>query len=185
MRAAKKHLVDGRWVTVKEMAGELGVKCQQLYNTRSYYGVGLQGAVNMIRENQALNGLHGAHRWMVDGKWTTVRQAAEMLGVSECAIRCRMHQHPRPDGGPAPLQEAVDYYRRGENEKTGRRAALHRVGGRKTTIKAEAARLGISPVSIRTHMCRTGESLAQTVRYYERRARAKAEKEIMAILSGG
>ena len=78
--------MDGEWVTVREIAERLGVEAQQIYNQMCDRKVSLQVVVNLYRENQILHDQGRAARYMVDGKWLTIRQAAEALGVTHHAV---------------------------------------------------------------------------------------------------
>ena len=182
---AKKHLVAGCYTTVAEMADELGVSAQQLYNQMHHKRCSLQVVVNMIRENMVLNGQgYNAHRFMVDGKWMTVRQAAEMLGVSMHSIKDWRYTHRDAQGRPATLAEAVAAYREKRVVHGGSKATRHRVGNRTMTVSEAAEKLGVSVNAIRLHMYKHNCSLAATIRHYEQRKRKKAEKDILAILMG-
>ena len=72
----------------------------------------------------------------------TVDEAAEMLGVSSHAMRCVMYKHR------ISLQGAVEMYRSGEVNRGVRASVKHRVHGRVTTVKREAARLGVTATTI-------------------------------------
>ena len=181
-----KHIVDGRETTVAEMADELGVSVQQLYNQMHHKRCGLQVAVNMIRENMVLNGQgYNAHRFMVDGKWMTVRQAAEMLGVSMYSIKDWRYTHKDAQGRPATLAEAVAAYREGRVVHGTSKPVQHRVGNKTMTTFEAAEKLGVSVNAVRLHMYKHKASLAATIRYYEKRKLKKAEKDILAILMEG
>ena len=181
----KKHLVDGRLVTVEEMAAELGVTRKQLYAQMNNRECSLQVIVNLYRENQILHGQGHAGRHYVDGRWMTVRQASEMLGVSMTALYDWMYQHRTQDGHPARLADAVDAYRSGLVKHGGKPPVQHRVGSRTMTTFEAADKLGISVLALRLHMSRKKASLASTIRYYERRKQRKAEKAILDILKEG
>ena len=181
----KKHLVDGRMVTVPEIAEEFGLTCQQIYQQMHHKACSLQVIVDLYRENQILHGQGHAGRHYVDGQWMTVRQASEMLGVSMTALYNWMHNHRRADGRPARLADAVDAYREGLVKHDGREPVQHRVGGRTMTTFEAAEKLGINVLALRLHMSRHKASLASTIRYYEQRKRKKAEKDILAILMEG
>ena len=136
---ARTHLVDGRETTVGEVAREMGLKHQQLYNLMATRDISLQVAVNLIRENLVLNGQgKRAGRHFVEGRWMTVRQAAEMLGVSMNALYQWLRNHRHGDGSPARLAEAVAAYREKRVVRGGSEPQRHRVGGRQMTV-AEAA----------------------------------------------
>ena len=181
----KKHIVDGRETTVAEVARELGVSRQQIYMCMHHYRAGLQTIANMIRENLIMNGQHRSARWMVDGKWTTVSQAAGALGVNPQVIRNWMSRHRHPDGTPATLAEAVEFYRAGLNHRRGHVAVQHRVGRKTMTTFEAAERLGISINAIRLYMSKNRASLAATIRHYEQKKQRKAEKDILSILLEG
>lgn len=173
---AKKHLVDGEWITVAEAAERLGVTRQQIYNQMNVKRIGLQTAVNLIRDNLALNGQGKGYRYMVDGRWMTIRQAAEMLNITPKALRTYMYRHR------CTLSEAVETYRSKVVVRGGSKPKQHRVG-RKTMTTFEAANmLGIDVLCLRTHMSNNKATLAQTIRYYEAKKKKKAEKDILNIL---
>ena len=176
---AVKHLVDGQYKTVSEVAEVLGVKPQALYSQMSNRGISLQVAVNLIRENLALNGQGRAERYMVDGKWMTVRQAAEMLGVTVTSVKGYMYCHK------CPLAEVVAAYREKRVTHGGRPPVEHRVGKQTMTTFEAAEKLGVKVEAIRLHMHKHKASLAATIRYYEKRKLKKAEKDILAILMEG
>ena len=178
----KKHLVDGEWITVQKAADRLGVIRQQLYGQMHARRCSLQVAVNLYRENLVLHNQGRADRHMIGGRWMTVRQAAEMLGITVTALRDYMWYHRQPDGRPATLAEAVEAYRSRAVSQGGKAPVQHRVG-RKTMTCAEAAdMLGVNVQTLRTYMCTHRATLAQTIKYYETKKRRKAEKDILNIL---
>ena len=90
----KTYIVDGRETTVPEMAAELHITVKSLQNVMYRECDGsLPVAVYLIREGLALNGRGNVFREMVDGRWTTLRQAAGMLGVSVNALRLYRRNH--------------------------------------------------------------------------------------------
>ena len=178
----KKHLVDGEWMSVEEAAEMLGLRRQQIYCQMSNRRCSLQVAVNLYRENLVLHDQGRADRHMIGGRWMTVRQAAEMLGITVTALRDYMWYHRQPDGRPATLAEVVEAYRSRTVSRGGKAPVQHRVG-RKTMTCAEAAdMLGVNVQTLRTHMYRHKATLAQTIKHYETRKRRKAEKDILTIL---
>jgi predicted transcriptional regulator len=178
----KKHLVDGEWITVQEAADRLGIQRQQLYSLISNHRCSLQVAVNLYRENLALNDQGRADRHMVDGRWMSIRQAAEMLGLPVTTIRSYLYSHRQPDGRPATLAEAVEAYRSGTVKIGGHPPKLHRVGRRMMTQAEAAEMLGINVNAVRMYMSKHRATLAQTIRYYEAKKQRKAEKDILNIL---
>lgn len=178
----KKHLVDGEWITVQEAADRLGVMRQQLYGQMHTRRCSLQVVVNLYRENLVLHEQGNADRHMVDGRWITIRQAAEMLGLSFAALQSYLYAHRQPDGRPATLAEAVEAYRSGAVKHGGHPPRLHRVGRRMMTQAEAAEMLGIDVNTVRCHMSKHKATLAQTIRYYEAKKQRKAEKDILNIL---
>ena len=182
---SKKHLVDGRWTTVNEVAQEFGLKPQQIYQQMRHKHCSLQVVVWMIRENLILGDQGRASRYMVDGKWMTIRQAAEILGITKGALCDYLFRHPNPDGSPCRLADAVEAYRQHQVRIGGKRPVQHKVG-RKTMTTFEAAEmLGVDVKTLRLYMSRHKASLAATIRYYEKRKLKQAEKDILAILREG
>lgn len=180
----KKWLVDGEWVTVREAAERMGYTAQQFYSQMRQKRCGLQAVVTMAQENLILNGGHSSQRHMVNGRWMTVGQAAEQLGVSRRALYEYIRNHRRPDGSQPTLSETIEAYRRGEVRHGGSEPAQHRVG-RKTMTTFEAAEmLGIRVTALRLRMSRKKQTLAQCVQYYEKRKIDRAQKAIMDILRG-
>ena len=177
-----KHLVDGEWITVQEAADRLGLRRQQLYSLTHHKRCSLQVAVNLYRENLALHDQGRANRHMVDERWMSIRQAAEMLSVTVTALRSYLYSHRQPDGRPATLAEAVDAYRSRAVRHGGHPPRLHRVGRRMMTQAEAAEMLGINVNAVRMHMSKHKATLAQTIKYYETRKRRKAEKDILNIL---
>lgn len=178
----KKHLVDGEWITVQEAADRMGLRRQQLYSLTHHKRCSLQVAVNLYRENLAMHDQGRADRHMIGGRWMTVRQAAEMLGVTVTALRSYLYTHRQPDGRPATLAEAVEAYRSGAVRHGGHPPRLHRVGRRMMTQAEAAEMLGVTLNAVRMHMSQNKATLAQTIKYYETRKRRKAEKDILNIL---
>jgi len=177
-----QYPVDGGWMTVAQAAEMLGVKRQQIYNQMSIHHCGLQAVVNMVRENQVLNGGYSGQRHMIDGRWMTKRQIAEMLGITVGSLKSWIYSHRQPDGSPGSVADAVEAYRAHEVKCGGSQAVQHKVGYKVMTVADAAEKLGVSQNAIRIHMYRRKASLSATIRYYERRKLKKAEKDIMNIL---
>ena len=172
-----KHLVDGEQVTVKEIAERLGIEAQQIYHQMAHRQVSLQVVVNLYRENQILHDQGRAARYMVDGRWLTVHQAATALGVTYRALYLYMYKHQ------CRLADAVSAYRQGLVRRTGGdRTVYHRVGRGTMTVAEAAAKLGVSVNAVQQYMYKHKASLAATIRHYELRKKRRAEKEILGIL---
>lgn len=178
---AKKHLVDGEWMSVAEAAARLGLRPQQLYNQMSNKQCGLQAVVNMVRDGLIL-GQGRAARYMVDGRWMTIRDAAGMLGVTPMAIHMWLFKRKRPDGSLPPLAEAVAAYRRGEVRNRGKLPKQHRVGGKLMTMREAADMLGVSYAAMQLYVYKHRCSVARAVKYYEAKKKRRAEREILRIL---
>lgn len=179
---AKRHLVDGKYMTVAEAAELLGVKPQALYSRMKYYGGGLQAIVNMYRDNLTGGRNNCGPRYMVDGQWLTNKDAARRIGVSPHALRLYRATHRDEDGNIMPLKEVMTAYSAGRIHPGGGRPKLHRVGRRTMTVAQAAELCGASVCSIYLYMSRHKCTLNQAVKYYEARRRRKAEKAIMEIL---
>ena len=178
----KRHLVDGEWTSVTETAARLGIDRHQIYRQMSRRKCSLQTVVRMYRENMILHDDRG-ERHMVDGKWVTTHQMADMLGIKYRVLVRWKDKHP-VDGRPGPLADAVDAARRGAIRHMGCKPVKHRVGNRMMTTIDAAQMLGISLNAVHKHMSRHHDSLEGTIRYYETRKMEQAEREIMAILNG-
>ena len=178
----KKHLVDGEWITVQEAADRMRLRRQQLYSLTHHKRCSLQVAVNLYRENMVLHDQGRSDRHMVDGRWMSIRQAAEMLGLPVTTLQSYLYSHRQPDGRPATLAEAVDVYRSGAVMHGGHPPRLHRVGRRMMTQAEAAEMLGVTLNAVRMHMSKHKATLAQTIKYYEQKQRRKAEKDILTIL---
>jgi transposase len=178
----KKHLVDGEWMTVSEAAARLAIKPQQIYHQMSARKCGLQAVVRMYRDGMII-GQGRAARYMVGGKWMTIRDAAEMLGVTVNAIRMWMYRHRHMDGSQSTLSEAIAAYRDGRvTRQRGRVAVQYYVGRKPMTIQDAADMLGVSRNCIQLYMHRHRCSLARAVKFYDAKKRKRAEHEIMKIL---
>ena len=177
-RQPKQHLVDGRWVTLTEMAAELGIKRKTLENQMYRNGGGsLNVAVHQIRDNLVLNGHKRSGRHMVDGRWTTMAEMAEALGINYSTLQHYVKVHG------CTLAEAVADYREGRVIH-GRSQKVHIVDGKETTVAEAARRCGVSIDTIRWRMSHHKKTLRQTVRYYERKKAERAAGQILDILKG-
>ena len=183
MSRAIKHLVDGRWTTVSEVASELGYKPQQIYNQIHNTGCGLQGVVTMIREGRVLNGDRGV-RHMVNGQWMTIRQIADMLGVKPRSLYNYRARHKHPDGSAMSYVELVEAFQSGKVRHGGRKPIRHRVGRRTMTVYEAARMLGVNANALRIRMYRKKQRLSTVIRYYESKKKRQAEEDIMKILKG-
>lgn len=178
---AKKHLVDGEWMSVAEAAARLGVRPQQLYNQMAAKQCGLQAVVNMVRDGLIL-GQGRAGRHMVDGRWMTIKDVAQMLGRSTQAIYLWRFKRKRPDGSLPSLAEVVAAYRSGEVRHYGKKPKQHRVAGKMMTMREAAEMVGVSYAAMQLYVYKHRCSVARAVKYYEAKKKRRAEREILRIL---
>ena len=177
----KKHLVDGKWMSVEEAAEMLGLRRQQIYCQMSQKKCGLQAVVRMYRENYIL-GQGRSARYMVDGRWMTINDVAEMLGRSKQAIYLWRFKRKRPDGSLPSMAEVVAAYRSGEVRHYGKQPKQHRVGGKLMTMREAAEMVGVSYVAMQLYTYKHRCSVAKAVKYYEAKKQRRAEREILRIM---
>lgn len=97
----KPHLIDGRWLSEREIAAELGINPHTLSNWRQHHRKpdGTKPTVEEAIEHYRLYNASGrkragwARRHRVKGRDMTVAEAAEMLGCSESALRASMSRN--------------------------------------------------------------------------------------------
>lgn len=198
-RKFEVHLVDGRPMTTREIAGMLGVSEQALYCRRSRLGgCSYQVIVDMYRENAF--GSDHFQRWKIDGKWCTTKQIAEMLRIHPHSLvnwRCANRQ---PDGSPASMEEAIAYFRQyltGERVRWqgyggGRPWKVYMVNGRPVTVLDVSRRFGKTKSCVYHHLYACGHDMGKVIAWFEERARhqkaverrkmEKAERKILRIL---
>ena len=179
---AKKHLVDGEWMSVGEAAEMLGLRSQQIYSQMSARQCGLQAVVRMYRENYILGQGHAA-RYMVDGRWMTIRDVAQMLGVTTKAIYMWRFKHRKPDGSLPGLAEVVAAYRSGAVVRhRGKKPKQHMVGGKLMTMREAAGMVGVSYYAMQLYVYKHRCSVGRAVKYYEAKKKRRAERELLQIL---
>lgn len=184
----ERHLIDGREMTVQEIADMLGVTKMALQQRRSSLGrPTYQTIVNMYRENQFGTDHDRSARYMVDGKWMTRKQIAGMLGISTSTLTNWLY-----DNKGKSLLDAVEHYRRyltGELNRHyargGAKPILYRVGRKTYSVPQVARMFGVSHTSVSFVLKHRNGDMAATIQHYkerENRKRQKAEKDIMSIL---
>lgn len=184
------HDVDGKRMTVDEIAAMLGVTVHALQVRKcNMGGISYQTMVNMYRANMFQSAGDRWDRHMVDGRWITQQEAAQMVRVKVKSIREWRNMHRHKDGSQATLQEAVDYYRQyltGERKRyKGKPATLYRVRGREITVQQASQMCGSSVNALRQLMSAHGWTLEQAVKHAEELKRRRVEKAILRILQGG
>lgn len=181
-------MIDGREMTVAEIAGMLGITQYALENRRSRLGrPSYQVIVNMYRENQFGNTHDRSPRHMVEGQWMSRKQIAQMLGITTHTLANWLYTHPKQD-----MRAAISYYRQrqtGELKRghgtDGRPPKLYRVGKRMISVPQVMRMFGVSHSAVHYVLKKRGGDMAATIRHYrelETRRKRKAEKEIMNIL---
>lgn len=184
-KAQKRHLVDGREMTVAEIAEMLGITQNALRVRRSRLGgASYQTIVNMYRDNAI--GSDRCYRYMVDGRWMTTGQIADMLGVKAHTISTWRYQNK------GSMADAIAWFRQlqtGERKRYpdagGRTPKQYRVRGRDYTVPSVAEKYGVSRQSVRQCLARRGGDMGAVLRFYQDKARKKqrrAEDEIMRVL---
>lgn len=186
--AKRLHDVDGRLMTVDEIAAMLGQTVHAVQVRRSNMGgISYQRLADMYRANQFQTNADRWPRHMVDGKWVTQAEAAAMVGVKVSSLREWRRLHRHPDGSQGTVQEAVDWFRQyktGERRRyKGSRPRVYMVRGRRITVQQAADKCGVSIHAIRCRMYK-GQSLGQAMKRAEEYKRRRAEREILAILNG-
>ena len=200
-RPKKIHMIDGKPMTVDEIADMLGLTKGALYNRKCRLKASFQLIVDMFRRNQMSNDRR--FRYLIEGRWLTREQIAEELHVLPTTISTWRSKNRHPDGSPASMEEAIAYYRqyltgekvRWQGNGGGHPLKEYRVNGRIVTTKDVMRRFGVGRTTVQRYltannhdMGRAIESLEQSARRrkeIERRKVDAATRKIMRILNGG
>lgn len=178
-RQPGRYPVDGKMLTVAEIAEMIGSTKYGVHMRMSRLGLKrYQTLVDMYRANAFGNAKDKCYRYMVDGRWMTTGEIAEMLGLNRhtlvnfrCRTRCTMH-------------EAIEHYReKGKNWRVP--AKLHRVNGEFMTVGQASKRYGISTNYLYHTMEQRGVTLQAAVKRHEAWKARQAEREILEILGYG
>ena len=185
-RKPELHKVDGREMTLAEIAEMLGISKSALRCRRTRMGgISYQAIVNMYRDNQFGSDHDRAPRYRIEGEWLTQAQIAERLGVKSHSITVWRYNNR------AGMEEAVEHFRRWNeggrkrNPRGGRPAQVYRVGNREYTVPGVARKYGMNPMSVRDMLRSRGGDMGKVLAFYQAKARKRqkrAEKEIMRIL---
>lgn len=180
------HMVDGREMTLAEIAGMLGISKSALRCRRNRMGgISYQAIVNMYRDNQFGSDHDRAPRYRIEGEWLTQAQIAERLGVKSHSITVWRYNNR------AGMEEAVEHFRRWNeggrkrNPRGGRPAQVYRVGNREYTVPGVARKYGMHPMSVRDMLRSRGGDMGKVLAFYQTKARkrqARAEQQILRIL---
>ena len=192
------HPVDGRMMTTDEIAAMLGLTKAALYIHKSKLGgVSMQCVVNMFCSNMIGN--DRCRRYLIEGQWMTTGQIAGMLGIQTHSLVAWRNRHKRPDGAPASMTEAIEYFRgyqtgerKRHNGEGGRPCKKHMVDGRVWTVKDVCEKYGVHRNTVYKTLYTHGKDMARVIEHFEARRRrrreierekkAKAERQILRIL---
>jgi len=180
------HLIDGKRMTVNEIAEMLGVTRQWLIQRRSQMGgVSYQLIVNMCREGRILTKHDRWPRHCVHGRWITIQQAAKELNCKPHSIDNWRSANRDKDGNKPTLEAAYDHFKGAPKRGRGKEPEKHQVNGKKMTVKEAAEKHGTTVNALRQVMSRHRCSLDAAVKRLEDRRIRKAQRDIMEILKGG
>ena len=186
-RPKELHTVDGRQMTVDEVAGMLGLTRRALWTRRSAMGgISYQAIVDMYRANMLGSRNDRWERHLVDGEWITVEEAARRCGCATASIQHWRGRHKDARGNRPTLKEAMDHFMKiktGEQPRwPGMKPKKHRVDGHWMTIAEAAEKYKLSENSLRLYMHRHHSTLNSAVRGLEDRRKQAAVRAILAIL---
>ena len=187
---SKKKLydIDGKKMTIDEIAAMLGITQDALMNHKIRQGCSYSTIVQMYRDGRLCSVHDKWPRHCVHGRWITAKQAAEELGCTVNGIRNWRNRNRNHDGTKRTLEEAYDYfhqYQTGERKRGGREPKKHKVRGHMMTVAEAAKKYNISETALRIQMSRFHRTLDAAIKRLEERRIRTAQKEIMEILMGG
>lgn len=93
---APRHLVEGRWISVREAAAELGMNKLTLLRWCKAHRAPLSDAVAHYREWVRCGRRHGGHpprRYRVKGEMLTAREASEKYQIPVSSLYDGMRRH--------------------------------------------------------------------------------------------
>lgn len=180
------HLIDGKQMTVNEIAAMLGVTRRWLIQRRSQMGgISYQVIVNMFREGRLLTNHDRWPRHLVHGRWMTVPQVAQELDCKPHSIENWRSANRDKDGKKPTLEEAYNHFKGAPKRGRGKEPALHRVNGKRMTVREAAEKHDTTVNALRQVMSRHRCSLDAAVKRLEDQRIRKAQRDIMEILKGG
>lgn len=159
----RRYPVDGRMITLQEVADMLGLSKESLCEQKSRRKCDPQTIVNLHRAGLILTRECGPKYWF-RGKMRTLRECAELLGVTVRSIYSWQVRHPREDGSRPSVQEALAAYQVGRHN-------LHRVGDRQLTIAEAAAEVGVTDKAFRSCMYYHHYTAAEAMAHYRQRGK--------------
>lgn len=180
-RAPILYEIEGRKMTVKEIAEMMGISKHALEAQRYRRQLSYQAIVAQYRQNRVLKMHDRWPRHLVHGQWMTVQQAAASLGLSPHTLRNWMAQQ-RGTGQEATLEAAWDHYKYDRGRRGGRTAIRHWVNNRQLTVAEAAEKYRLSENALRLYMFKHRASLNTAVKRCQEARQKRAEREIMTIL---
>lgn len=178
--------IEGKQMTLKEIAEMIGVTREQLYRYHTNHQASYGAIVRWWRDGLVRFGPKPGMRpavHMVDGKWMTDTEIADAVGVNVQSIRnrCSMHQCTRA--------EAAQYYKEiNAGIRKRHRGGIplrHKVHGVWITEYEAAEKYRTKCGTLRAYRYKHGCSLDTAVRKLEARRQRRAEKTILNILKEG
>lgn len=179
------HLVDGKQMTVNEIADMLGVTRQWMVQRRSQMGgVSYQLIVDMYRDGRLLTKHDRWPRHCVHGRWITLKQAAEELNCKPHSIDNWRSTHRDKNGNKPTLEEAYDHFKEAHKRGPGKVPKKHWVNGKQMTVRQAAEKYDTEVGALRNLMSRHQCSLDTAVKRLEAWRKRRAEQAILEILNG-
>ena len=187
---SKKKLydIDGKKMTIDEIAAMLGITQDALMNHKTRQGCSYSTIVQMYRDGRLCSVHDKWPRHCVHGRWLTAKQVAEELGFSVNGIRNWRNKNRNRDGSMPTMEEAYDYflqYKTGEKKRGGKVPKKHKVNGHMMTVMEAAKKYNISETALRIQMSRFHRTLDEAIKRLEERRIRMAQKRIIEILMGG
>lgn len=128
----------------------------------------------------------GPDKHLVHGEWMTEVEAAKRLGRARITIQQWRYRHRNPDGQPALLEEAWDYYvdvRAGRVKRwMGRQTIRYRVGGRMMSRNEAAEELEMPVGTLDSYMHNHRCGLDAAWRHYTKKREDAAVKKLLEII---
>lgn len=125
---------------------------------------------------------------LVHGKWMTVVEAASLLGVRAETLKQWRYTNRQPDGKPARLETAWDFYsavNAGQiPRRPGRTPKRHRFKGRLMTTREAARAIGVDAQRVWVMVHRYGISTEAALERCEQITIRKAVQKILKIIYG-
>lgn len=178
------HMIDGVPMTVDEIAEMMGFTYKQLKDRRNRMECGYQLIVTLWREGRLLRRGDRAPRHRVNGRWITIQQAADELGVHVDSIHNWRYKIKHSTGTMPTLEEAWEHFSH-NNHNGGRKPRRYNVNGKRMTVPEAAKKYGMLRRSLYNYMRRHKCALAEAIRGIQENKETAAMWKIMAVLREG